>query len=62
MAFSWRSKAREAAARQQILTDGHAPAQYRAATVRNLDAWYPAFDVQPGQQLYLAPEQRVRVW
>ena len=59
---SWRSKAREAAARQQILTDGHAPAQYRAATVRNLDAWYPAFDVQPGQQLYLAPEQRVRVW
>ncbi|MDN2711842.1 M13 family metallopeptidase [Janthinobacterium sp. SUN118] len=59
---SWRSKAREAAARQQILTDGHAPAQYRAATVRNLDAWYPVFDVQPGQQLYLAPEQRVRVW
>ncbi|WP_338681047.1 M13 family metallopeptidase [Janthinobacterium sp. TB1-E2] len=59
---SWRSKAREAAARQQILTDGHAPAQYRAATVRNLDAWYPAFDVKPGQQLYLAPEQRVRVW
>ena len=60
--ISWRSKAREAAARQQILTDGHAPAQDRAATVRNLDAWYPAFDVQPGQQLYLAPEQRVRVW
>ncbi len=60
--ISWRSKAREAAARQQILTDGHAPAQYRAATVRNLDAWYPAFDVKPGQQLYLAPEQRVRVW
>ena len=59
---SWRSKAREAAARQQILTDGHAPAQYRAATVRNLDAWYRAFDVQPGQQLYLAPQQRVRVW
>jgi putative endopeptidase len=58
----WRSKAREAAARQQILTDGHAPAQYRAATVRNLDAWYRAFDVQPGQQLYLAPQQRVRVW
>ena len=60
--ISWRSKAREAAARQQILTDGHAPAQYRAATVRNIDAWYPAFDVQPGQQLYLAPAQRVRVW
>ncbi len=61
-AESWRSKAREAAARQQILTDGHAPAAYRAATVRNLDAWYKAFDVEPGQALYLAPEQRVRVW
>jgi putative endopeptidase len=45
-----------------VLTDGHAPAMYRTATVRNLDAWYTAFDVQPGQQLYLAPEERVRVW
>lgn len=60
--ISWRNKAREAAERQQILTNGHAPAQYRAATVRNLDAWYPAFDVKQGQRLYLAPEQRVRVW
>lgn len=60
--ISWRSKAREAAARQQILTDGHAPAQYRADTVRNLDGWYPAFEVKPGQQLYLAPAERVRVW
>ncbi|KAB8041325.1 M13 family metallopeptidase [Janthinobacterium aquaticum] len=60
--ISWRSKAREAAARQQILTDGHAPAQYRADTVRNLDGWYPAFDVKPGQQPYLAPAERVRVW
>ncbi|CDG84734.1 M13 family metallopeptidase [Janthinobacterium agaricidamnosum] len=61
-AHTWRNKAREAAVRQQILTDGHAPAAYRSATVRNLDAWYQAFGVQPGQQLYLAPEQRVRVW
>ena len=61
-AHSWRNKAREAAERRGILTDGHAPAQYRAATVRNLDAWYKAFDVQPGQKLYLAPEERVRVW
>ncbi len=61
-AHSWRNKAREAAERRGILTDGHAPPQYRAATVRNLDAWYQAFDVQPGQKLYLAPEQRVRVW
>ncbi|HAT29437.1 MAG TPA: peptidase M13 [Janthinobacterium sp.] len=61
-AESWRSKTREAAERQHILTDGHAPAAYRAATVRNLDAWYQAFDVKPGQKLYLAPAARVRVW
>jgi predicted metalloendopeptidase len=61
-AQAWRSKFREPALRRGVLTDGHAPAMYRAATVRNLDAWYTAFDVQPGQQLYLAPEQRVRVW
>jgi putative endopeptidase len=61
-ASSWRNKAREAAERRGILTDGHAPPRYRTATVRNLDAWYKAFDVQPGQSLYLPPEQRVRVW
>jgi putative endopeptidase len=61
-AQAWRTKFREPALRRGVLTDGHAPAMYRAATVRNLDAWYTAFDVQPGQQLYLAPEQRVRVW
>ena len=61
-ASSWRTKDREAQLRQQILTDGHAPAEYRTDTVRNLDAWYPAFDVQPGQTLYLAPKDRVRVW
>jgi len=59
---SWRSKDREAALRQQIATDGHAPDQYRLATVRNLDAWYAAFNVQPGQKLYLEPKERVRVW
>jgi putative endopeptidase len=61
-AQSWRFKIREAAARQRIVTDSHAPAQYRADTVRNLDAWYPAFQVKPGQGLFLAPEERVRVW
>ena len=61
-AQSWRNKAREAALRQQIITDGHAPARHRTATVRNIDAWYQAFDVQPGQSLYLAPDERVRVW
>jgi len=61
-AQSWRQKIREPALRQRIVTDGHSPAEYRADTVRNLDAWYPAFDVQPGQKLYLPPGERVRVW
>jgi predicted metalloendopeptidase len=61
-AQSWRRKSREPAMRNQILTDGHAPAQYRASTVRNIDAWYRAFDVKPGDGLYLAPADRVRIW
>jgi putative endopeptidase len=61
-AQSWRQKEREPALRKQVVTDGHAPAQYRADTVRNLDAWYPAFNVQPDAKLYLAPADRVRVW
>ena len=52
----------EDALRTQIATNDHAPEDYRAATVRNLDAWYDAFDVRPGQRLYLAPAARVRVW
>ena len=59
---TWRSKSREALARQLVLTDGHAPDEYRADTVRNLDAWYSALDVKPGQKLFLAPPDRVRVW
>jgi len=61
-AQSWRQKIREPAARQRILTDGHSPGQYRALTVRNQDPWYAALGVKPGQALYLAPEDRVRVW
>jgi len=57
-----RQKSREPALRQQILTDPHVPNQYRAATVRNLDAWYGAFGVQPGQARYLAPDERVHIW
>jgi putative endopeptidase len=53
---------REAMLRQIIATDPHAPDEYRTATVRNVDAWYPAFDVQPGQKLYLPPDRRVRIW
>ena len=59
---SWRSKVREAELRREIATDGHAPDEYRADTVRNLDAWYDAFSVMPGQKLFLAPMDRVRVW
>ncbi|MGB8887211.1 MAG: M13 family metallopeptidase [Candidatus Korobacteraceae bacterium] len=59
---NWASKSREAALRQQVLVDPHAPAQYRADTVRNVDAWYGAFDVKPGETLYLTPEERVRIW
>jgi predicted metalloendopeptidase len=59
---SWRQKIREPALRQRIVTDGHAPAEYRADTVRNLDPWYDAFAVKPGDKLYLAPADRVRVW
>lgn len=58
----WATKMRDEALRQRVLTDGHAPGQYRALTVRNLDAWYRAFDVQPDDALYLAPEDRVRIW
>jgi len=57
-----RTKIRPAALRQQIVTDGHAPSRYRADTVRNIDAWYTAFGVEPGMTLYLAPADRVRVW
>ena len=61
-AQSWRTKFRDAALRQRIMIDSHAPAEYRADTARNLDAWYGAFAVKPGQKLYLAPKDRVRVW
>jgi len=57
-----RQKIRLPALRNQLISDGHAPEEYRADTVRNLDAWYAAFDVRPGGRLYLAPEERVRIW
>jgi predicted metalloendopeptidase len=61
-AQAWATKTREAAMKQQLATDGHAPGQYRALTVRNVDAWYPSFNVQPGQKLYLPPDKRVKIW
>lgn len=44
------------------MTDPDAPAQFRADTVRNIDPWYTAFEVQPGEKLSLAPADRVRIW
>lgn len=61
-AQTWATKMRDQALRQRIATDGHAPGMYRALTVRNLDAWYQAFDVKPGDKLYLAPAERVKIW
>ena len=60
-ARSFGAKMNEAGMRAQVATD-HAPEMYRMDTVRNLDAWYEAFDVAPGQKLYLVPRDRVRIW
>src|SRR5438034_6049037 len=61
-AQSWRQKIRDAALRSQIVTNEHAPDRERAQTVRNIDPWYEAYAVKPGQKLYLKPEERVRIW
>ena len=61
-AQSHRAKMREAELRMLVASDGHAPGQYRAQTVRNLDPWYEAFAVRPGEKLFLEPAARVRVW
>jgi len=58
----WRRNYREENLRQRLMTGPHAPSIQRTWIVRNLDPWYPAFAVQPGQSLYLPPEQRVRIW
>ncbi len=51
-----------AAIQPRLVTDAHSPVGLRAATVRNLDAWYDAFAPRPGDALYLPPDQRVRIW
>jgi endothelin-converting enzyme/putative endopeptidase len=62
-AQAWQAKVREDAQRQTLLTDPHSPAKYRVnGVVRNVDAWYAAFNVKPGDELYLPPEQRVHIW
>ena len=62
-AQAWQGKAREGALRDQLLSNPHSPEKYRVdGIVRNFDPWYKAFDVKPGDKLYLPPEQRVHVW
>jgi endothelin-converting enzyme/putative endopeptidase len=59
----WQQKQREDAERQQVITNEHSPAMYRVnGVVRNVDAWYKAFNVQPGDKLYLPPDQRIHLW
>ena len=58
----WRIKFREPALRSQLLSDPHSPGPFRTATVRNLDAWYAAFGAKPGDKVYLAPADRIRIW
>ena len=65
MAFAqvFRVKMREAALRQQLLTDPHSPGEFRVnGIVRNIDEWYKAFGVKPSDKLYLPPEKRLRIW
>jgi len=62
-AQAWQEKDREDAERQQVITNEHSPGKYRVnGVVRNVDAWYKAFNVQPGDKLYLPPDQRVHIW
>ena len=59
----WKEKMREEALVNQIKSNPHSPPQYRInGVVRNVDAWYTAFDVKPGDKLYLAPAERVHIW
>ncbi len=63
LAQVWREKATEEAIRARILSDPHSPSQFRVnGIVRNLDDWYEAFDIQEDDDLYLPPDQRVRIW
>lgn len=59
----WRELSRDQALRNLVMSDPHSPARFRVeGVVRNIDAWYDAFDVQPDDALYLAPEDRVHIW
>jgi len=62
-AHAWRGKYRDEALRERLLSDPHSPGKYRVIGVlRNMDAFYEAFDVQPADKMYLPPDERVRIW
>jgi putative endopeptidase len=62
-AKSYRGAVRDEVARAMLEGDSHAPNRYRVnGVIRNMDAWYAAFNIQPGDKLYLAPEDRVKLW
>jgi predicted metalloendopeptidase len=59
----WKRVVRDEQLKNQIATDPHSPARYRVnGVVRNMDAWYEAFNVTEGDALYLPPEERVQIW
>ena len=62
-AQAWRTKQRPDAIKNQVATDPHSPARYRVlGPVRNVDAWYAAFGIKPGDSMYIAPELRAKIW
>jgi putative endopeptidase len=62
-AQAWQFKARDEYLRNQVASDPHSPAKFRVnGIVRNIPEWYTAFDIKPGDPLYLAPEKRVKIW
>lgn len=58
----WRKLQTETALRQQLKNDTHSPGEYRSDTVRNIDGWYDVYKAEPGEKLYLKPEDRARIW
>jgi putative endopeptidase len=59
----WRGKVTDSYVKKQVVSDPHSPRQFRVnGVVHNIDAWYAAFDVKPGEKLYVAPKDRVHIW
>ena len=62
-AQAWRGEQRDDAIKTQVASDPHSPRRFRIiGPLRNLDAWYAAFDVKPGSKFYIPPDQRIRIW